>query len=86
MSKSRLLLIAAVMTGSICTAAMAQSTNDNAAPAMTGATGAGSATKKLSKNNPDTNPVLSAEKPAQPGGASGMGAGAAPKTSSDTPK
>ena len=78
MSKLPVILIASALIIS-SGMAMAQSTNDDAAPAMT--------IKKpptATKDNTDANPAASAEKPAQPGGPSGTGA--AEKTNGDTSK
>ena len=77
MSKLPVILIASALIMS-SGMARAQSTDDNAAPAMT--------MKKppATKDNTDANPAASAEKPAQPGGPSGTGAAA--KTNGDTSK
>ena len=83
MSKSLLLLISATLIATASGTVMAQSTNDAAAPAMTGATGAAPAAKKL-PNGAGTDPATNADKPAQPGGASGTGAAA--KTDTGTAK
>ena len=83
MSKSLSILIGTVLIGCVSGVAMAQSTNDATAPAMTGATGTTPAMQKLPKNT-DANPAASSEKPAQPGGPSGTGAAA--KTNGDTSK
>ncbi len=78
MSKLPVILIASALIVS-SGMAMAQSTDDNAAPAMT-------MKKKptATKDNTDANPAASAEKPAQPGGPSGTGSAA--KTNGDTSK
>ena len=79
MSKLSVILIASALIVS-SGMAMAQSTDDSAAPAMT-------MKKKppvATKDNTDANPAASSEKPAQPGGPSGTGAAA--KTNGDTSK
>ena len=83
MSKSLLLMVCSTLIATVSGPAMAQSTNDVTAPAMTGATGAAPAAKKL-PNGAGTDPATNADKPAQSGGASGTGAAA--KTDSGTAK
>ena len=83
MSKSLLLLLSATLIAPVGGTAMAQDANDAAAPAMTGATGAAPAAKKL-PNGAGMDPATNADKPAQPEGASGTGAAA--KTGSGTAK
>ena len=79
MHKSLLFAVGATLIFAVNGAALAQSTNDAAAPAMSGATGAAPATQKL-PNGAGTDPATSADKPAQPGGASGTGAAAKSET------